>query len=421
MGLELWRLRLSVDSASRLWLAPPGNQNFELRHGDYDPWRRCRRNSRRFICCRARKSQFEGGSKDLRGGGIEIPSSLQILKRRNRQKSQIPGPGELDGGNLVSSSIKKAFSSMVFMLKSMHRFTLEMLCCDENSVLNEVWSLVQREMHSSFLWLFQQVFSSTPKLMVSIMILLANFTVYSMDSSIAIHSPIVPSTALDRPAAPAATVMWSSPATEVPGYLNFFDEAAIESSGGSKDGGGKLRTLIAGGTDGGDEFPLSRRGRTTMMRDDQLAAPGNLSRNQQLAVMKFLQQVPVPAKVTKESLVAPVSAKLEPDNYECFDRTDLLYQQALGEDRKNPLILANYAQFLYVVRHDHDRAETLFRLAMEADPSDGESLSRFASFLWLARGDKQGAEDAYKNAIASDPANPFHFGSYAHFLWHSES
>jgi hypothetical protein len=58
---------------------------------------------------------------------------------------------------------------------------------------------------------------------------------------------------------------------------------------------------------------------------------------------------------TLRILVAPVSTKMEADNYLCFDRTDLEYQHAIGVEPFNPMLLANYAQFLYVVRHENSR------------------------------------------------------------------
>lgn len=138
----------------------------------------------------------------------------------------------------------------------------------------------------------------------------------------------------------------------------------------------------------------------------------------ELRIGEPLQHVKLDQETIRR-LVAPVAVDLEPDNYACFDRTDLEYQHAISMQDTNTLLLANYAQFLYVVRHDNNRAEDFFHRALQVDPSDGEILGRFASFLWLGRGNKEAAERAYKAAIASDPQNPYHAGSYAHFLWHT--
>jgi hypothetical protein len=58
---------------------------------------------------------------------------------------------------------------------------------------------------------------------------------------------------------------------------------------------------------------------------------------------------------TTHRFVSPISAKIEADDYEDYFRTDLLYQTGLSQDPNNPLLLANYAQFLYIVAHDYDR------------------------------------------------------------------
>uniref|UniRef100_A0A0D6QYN9 Uncharacterized protein n=1 Tax=Araucaria cunninghamii TaxID=56994 RepID=A0A0D6QYN9_ARACU len=122
---------------------------------------------------------------------------------------------------------------------------------------------------------------------------------------------------------------------------------------------------------------------------------------------------------TMQRFVAPIAVQLEPDNYICYDRTNLHYQHSISADPDNPLLLANYAQFLHLVFHDYDRADEYFQRAVKLDPSDAEVIGRYAQFLWLGRGDLEAAEEAFLDAIAADPGNPFHAGSYAHFLWNT--
>eukprot|EP00899_Mesostigma_viride_P019556 jgi/Mesvir1/27601/Mv07338-RA.1 len=96
--------------------------------------------------------------------------------------------------------------------------------------------------------------------------------------------------------------------------------------------------------------------------------------------------------------LAPVTAKLEVDNYACFDRTELIYEEMAAEEECPSVVLANYAQFLYIVRHDYDRAEHFFHRALALDDTDGILLTRFATFLWLARSDRVGADQAFLGA-----------------------
>jgi hypothetical protein len=74
----------------------------------------------------------------------------------------------------------------------------------------------------------------------------------------------------------------------------------------------------------------------------------------ELRIGEPLQHVKLDQETIRR-LVAPVAVDLEPDNYACFDRTDLEYQHAISMQDTNTLLLANYAQFLYVVRHDNNR------------------------------------------------------------------
>ncbi|KAF5788853.1 hypothetical protein HanRHA438_Chr09g0375541 [Helianthus annuus] len=52
--------------------------------------------------------------------------------------------------------------------------------------LQHILVRVQKEMNATFVWLFQQVFSQTPTLMVYVMILLANYNVHSISHNFAI-------------------------------------------------------------------------------------------------------------------------------------------------------------------------------------------------------------------------------------------
>jgi hypothetical protein len=61
--------------------------------------------------------------------------------------------------------------------------------------MQAVLACVHAEMYASFVWLFQHIFAGTPTLMVSLMLLLINFTVYSMGSSSAMLPPPQPTMA----------------------------------------------------------------------------------------------------------------------------------------------------------------------------------------------------------------------------------
>ncbi|XP_058099621.1 uncharacterized protein LOC131243976 [Magnolia sinica] len=374
-------------------------------------------------------------SIERKANSVELPLSLRILKRKKQWQE-----GFVEAGESAYCSVKKAFSSMVFIIRELQSFTLQMREVLFYEDLQGILVRVQKEMHASFVWLFQQIFSRTPTLMVYVMILLANFTVYSMGNTAAIAA-----------APPPGSYEMAETVAEVENQRQSrFDPLSVKSFsisgktasvGGSGDGGGKVRP-VAGATDGGDgrfeELGASLNQHRSILPDEMASTIGRnptvedgvpgaeKEREVKLWNTVVEEASRMQAGLRDESLdhetmqrfVSPVTVEIEPEDYyaEHF-RTELMYQQAVSEEPENPLLLSNYAQFLFLVVHDHDRAEEYFKRAAQIQPPDAESLSRYASFLWLARKDITAAEDTYLEAIAADPSNTFHAANYAHFLW----
>eukprot|EP01018_Ginkgo_biloba_P030523 Gb_00148 [translate_table: standard] len=408
---------------------------------------------------------------------VGLPLSLRILKRKQCKDKETRTGNLIEARQAAYTSIQKAFSSMVFMIRELQTYTLQLRQILFYEDLHELLAMVQREMQASFVWLFQQVFSCTPTLMVSVMILLANFTVYSMGNNVAVAAtPLIspPSTISvveDVKNIPnnetqasckliEANHTWVKVSNQSPPPLVNPDVQNSLSSGDGLGGGGRQNPAIASGADGDSHYEGDSQNHTVFSKvnsvkpsvsslpnpvsangegmagtlgsivEDEDDNPADLIARDVRLWQSFLKEHASASKEdilneaaldpqTMQSLVSPVTAQLEPDNYTCYDRTDLLYQHAISKDPDNPLLLSNYAQFLHLVRHDHDRAEEYFRQALRSDSVDGEAIASFANFLWVARGDLSAAEKAYLDAIAADPWNPFHAGSYAHFLWHT--
>ncbi|CAN6471348.1 unnamed protein product [Victoria cruziana] len=358
---------------------------------------------------------------------VEMPMSLRMLKKKKSQSHRV-GAGEESG----FCSVKKAFSSMVFIIRELQSYTLHIRQLLFYEDLRGILANVQREVHASFIWLFQQVFSCTPTLMVYVMILLANFTVYSLGHNTALAAAVQP------PAVTSAVVTAPASENKTPkvDVVSFSSSSGRTLSvGGGSGGGTRNSPPVAGGTEGGD----SRLGRDLLFDASTLSsASGNLTTTsgrgaatkedewsvwgsfvEEAARMQAESRGEVLDHETMRSFVAPVVVDIEPDDPATYFRTQLLYQKAIEEDTDNPLLLSNYAQFLYVVVHDHDRAEEYFQRAARAQPPDAEALSRYANFLWLARKDITAAEETYLEAIAADPGNILYAGNYAHFLWNT--
>ncbi|XP_039014176.1 uncharacterized protein LOC120144088 isoform X2 [Hibiscus syriacus] len=324
-----------------------------------------------------RGEETVSSSIERKAKSVDLPVSLRMIKRKIQWQE-----GFREAGETAYCSVKKAFSSMVFIIRELHSYTLQMRELLYYEDLQGILVRVQKEMHASFVWLFQQVFSHTPTLMVYVMILLANYSVHSMGSNVAL--------------AAAAAAANPTPGTYV-SVVDFqdqkhskFDSSSMKSFsvssssgktasiGGNNGEGGKVRP-VAGGTDGDGWFDKADQLSTIFPNGaSQISSPGTtgetqrdstferVTREDELTLWNSMvdEASKMLASVRDETLdhetvqrfVSPVTAKIEPDcDYENYFRTELLYQTGLSEEPDNALLLANYAQFLYLVAHDYDR------------------------------------------------------------------
>ncbi|CAD6235898.1 unnamed protein product [Miscanthus lutarioriparius] len=398
-------------------------------------------------------------SVERSASSVGLPLSLRMLKRRKQQQQLEQGQWDerlIDcAGESARAAVGRAFSSMVLIIRELQSFTLQMREALSYEDLQGVLARVHAEMHASFVWLFQHIFSGTPALMVSLMLLLANFTVYSMGDSVAAAATFRP-----PHAAVAAVEMVNTQQPEQShSYQQRFDTPALKtfstgrtaSVGGNGDGGGKVRP-VAGATGDGQSDESSYRQSGAVLPQDvsQQATPlgagagSEASVSDSMPVEEAQQTVQDELVIWKrisdeatrmqasvraeelmdpeilEQLVAPVEAP-KPDVAYSSEHVAMAqrYEQAVSEEPNSSLLLANFAQFLYQVQGDLDRAEHFFKRAVRAEPADAEALGRHAAFLWQARNDLAAAEETYQEAIAADPSNAHHAAAYAHFLWNT--
>lgn len=338
------------------------------------------------------------------GNDTGFPLSLKILKRKHCEERE-NNISTNEGRQSAFCSIERAFSLTVFMIRELQTYALQIRQILLREDLHEVIGMVQREMQISFVWLFQQVFSSTPIFMVAVLILLANFTVYSMGKNVALAA---------IPFAGSPTSVICSAGKEI--KVRQEDRSWI-----MEPNCWKASTSLSN-----PDLPKTAAPRTVETQGNGIPLDQSIKITQLWE--RFLKEIESDSKreilsetrhdhESLQSVVAPSSTQIEPDNYNCYDRTELLYQEAIRADPDNALLLSNYAQFLHLVRHDNPRAEDYFSAALRSDSMDGDAIVKFANFLWLANGDLFSAEKTYLNAIGIDPKNPFHAGCYAHFLW----
>ncbi|KAL0812700.1 hypothetical protein Bca101_069143 [Brassica carinata] len=362
-------------------------------------------------------------SIERKANSVDFPISLRIIKRKLRMEEGVVMK------QVGESAVKRAFSSMVFMIRELQSFTLHMRELLLFEDLQGILLRVRKEMHASFVWLFQQVFSATPTLMVSVMILLANFTVYSIGSS----NSALAAAAATPPT--ATTVSFRFDQMEISKSHEKFDSSAIKTFSVSSPNG--KTSFVGGGGSGGNNVPPVQSG-TDGDGSDQFRTPSQFSSSSLGAtadsevsvsgqeesrlwnsIMEESEKMEALDHDTMKQMVAPVEARVEAEESMDYFKTELLYQTGLSQQPDNVLLLANYAQFLYLIIHDYDRAEKYFKRAAKAEPADAEALSKYATFLWKARNDIWRAEETFLEAISADPTNSFYSTNYAHFLWNT--
>ncbi|KAK4765514.1 hypothetical protein SAY86_026604 [Trapa natans] len=271
----------------------------------------------------------------------DIPPSIERKARRNsarmlKMKLQLQERlGE--AGELADCSIKKAFSSMVFIIREIQSYTLQMKRTHLYEDFRSLQVRIQEDTHAPLVWLFQKVFSQTPTLMVYLMILLANYSVHSVGSTLAIETPPPPS---------------------FPGSAASSGKSTSVGGGNGHDGGNFIQGL--GGTDREGHFGLSSQ-QEAVFTDTSSRSPSSLSsiREEESddweAIVKEAWEMQAEAD-TGEILVVPVTTRPEADiDYSQDWRAEALYKTGLSQDPSNQLLLTNFAQFLYLVAGDYDR------------------------------------------------------------------
>ncbi|XP_022871501.1 uncharacterized protein LOC111390670 [Olea europaea var. sylvestris] len=322
---------------------------------------------------------------------FDLPLSLRMVKKKLQLEKAFT-----HSEDSVCCSVKKAFASMVFIVIELQSYALQMREASCREELEIIKAKVQKELHSSFVWLFQQVFSRTPAMMIYVMILVANFSVHS-----ACHNVFIGEVSLLGSPSLDSTMVSDC---GVPGSIGENEQKSNPSKTSRH-----LEVLHEEHLQVGDQV-------LTSVEELNL---WNSVVEEATKIQAGLRNVILDREMMQQ-FVSPVSVELESDDYDDYLRTDLLYQIALSQEPNNPLLLCNYAQFLDLVTHDYDRAEQCFKQATQVHPPDAESLSQYATFLWKVRQDFRAAEERYLQALAVEPDNSHCASKYANFLWNVE-
>lgn len=303
---------------------------------------------------------------------VEFPVSLRMIKRKMQWQE-----GFREVGESAYCSVKKAFSSMVFIIQELHSYTLQMREVLYYEDLQGILARVQDEMNASFVWLFQQVFSHTPTLMVYVMILLANYSVHSMASNPAIAATLAAQSCTEEVSVldDQSLMNQKFDASSIVRTFNLSSSSGsgkTTSVGGNNGGGGKYKP-VASGADEDGRFDGSNLN-PTIVPDGVSSTPFTRGEesvsNQEVTLWSsFVDEANRMNDVSRDEaldhetmhqLTSPVDAKIETEDQAEYFKTELQYQSGLAKDPNSSLLLANYAQFLYLVVQDFDRYTIFF-------------------------------------------------------------
>ncbi|KAL2317144.1 hypothetical protein Fmac_031020 [Flemingia macrophylla] len=310
---------------------------------------------------------------------VGIPLSIRMIRKKLQLEKEEGSKEAVELAELTNCSVKKTFSSMMFIMHELQNHALqtrESLCGED---LESVMGKLGREMDNSFVWLFQQVFWKTPSLMVYVMVLLANFLVFSMNNNTA-KAIILPSSMITK----ALPLTNNESKLQHPRVDTDFD------------------------VDQGEHVKEELSEEEEMLWNSILEEASMLQKELRSEVF---------GSQTNQGLVAPVSVEIEGDQYEEYVKTELHYKMHLLQTPHSSLLLSNYAHFLFLVLHDIDGAEEYYKRSVLVESPEAEAFSRYADFLMMVRKDFWAAELRYLQALEADPGNTYYLSKYASFLW----
>ena len=249
-----------------------------------------------------------------RASSIELPLSLRMIKMKQkfrRLEEERENYGDLVDNVNTQDPVSNVCCSTLYMIREVqsHAFKIRGLVLDEE--LRGTVSKVQREMTSSFVWLFKEVFAKTPDLMLDVMVLTSNFAAYSIETQ-----------QLNE-----ETLMGVELREKFEQNLKNWGIGQLEL--------GKSGVPTRKSLEGMEEIEMGLW--------NSMVEEANKMKRGDLEGEKILE------------LISPVKVEIESDDYEEYYRTDLLYQIGLSQEPDNTLLLSNYAQFLRLVSGDYDR------------------------------------------------------------------
>ena len=99
-----------------------------------------------------------------------------------------------------------------------------------------------------------------------------------------------------------------------------------------------------------------------------------------------------------------------------YQKSDKAYEEALGVDPNNSLILNNYSYYLALRKENLDKAEKMSALLIKNNPTNASFLDTYAWVLFM-KGNYKEAKKVMEKAIAGGDATATHFEHFGDILF----
>ncbi|MBA0748263.1 hypothetical protein Gogos_005107 [Gossypium gossypioides] len=278
---------------------------------------------------------------EQKANNVGIPHSLRLRKQRGKLDSFVD-----NASGFAYSSVKNAISSLVFIIREIQNYTLiirECLCSED---LVDVMSKIQQDITLTFVWLFQQVFSETPTLMVYVMLLLANFSVQSMAENV------------------------SFDVIQRQGFTQNVVTAIVLVS--DKESEKEEQE---------DQCPKIRQQLVSPLHAEVEPDNHEVHFRTNLVYQMHIDEQP------NNSLFLTNYAQFLHLVVKDYDRAEEYFKRAIEVEPQDAEALGLYADFLWKVRNDQWGAEEMYIQAVEADTKNPFQVSKYANFLWSTGGE----------------------------------
>ncbi|CAN0861460.1 hypothetical protein LINGRAHAP2_LOCUS8211 [Linum grandiflorum] len=277
-----------------------------------------------------------------------LTRSLKMVKPKNHLSHATNNYWQV-AGDFSYCSVRKVFSVTIFMIQELMSYMLRIRESLYSEDLRKVMDRVQIEINYTFVWLFESVFASTPTLMVSVMLLLANFTAHSMAGTVGSVAACIPRIS-------SISTCYADEEEDCGG-----EETMISL---------QEKELWAKMLKQATNFELEYVNEATM--SSQFG--DRVRRSNYMLCQTIIDES------SRYSLLLLNSALFLNPNPQVLNRAEECFKRAIMMNPEDAELRIMYADFLWLVKKDLTSAEQIYTEAVEVDPSNYHTF-KYKTFL----------------------------------------